>query len=192
MIIFDLDGTLADFSHRQYFVDPLKDHPDYFRHPCETCKDGSHHKIDPQYHKVTGKEWKPDWKAFFEACDQDKPIDPTLNVLWSLNYANKIEIWSGRCESVRDKTEQWLHDQLGELFDFTLKMRPVGDYTPDDELKEGWLNERCADLITAGLKGEMPINHDIEYVFDDRPKVVRMWKRRGIFVFNCQQNDEEF
>lgn len=28
MIIFDLDGTLADCEHRRYFVDPSKN-PDY-------------------------------------------------------------------------------------------------------------------------------------------------------------------
>ncbi len=32
----------------------------------------------------------------------------------------------------------------------------------------------------------------IDFVFDDRPKVIRMWRRRGIFVFNCCQHDREF
>jgi hypothetical protein len=29
-------------------------------------------------------------------------------------------------------------------------------------------------------------------VFDDRPKVVRMWRETGLFVFNCAQHDKEF
>lgn len=71
-------------------------------------------------------------------------------------------------------------------------MRPIGDNTPDEILKERWLNERCADLITAIMEDRIPIKHDIEFVFDDRPKVVRMWRRRGVFVFNCAQHDGEF
>jgi len=59
-------------------------------------------------------------------------------------------------------------------------MRPVGDSTPDDILKERWLDEAIANGKT------------IDMVFDDRPKVVRMWQRRGIFVFNCCQHNEEF
>jgi hypothetical protein len=59
-------------------------------------------------------------------------------------------------------------------------MRPIGDHTPDDELKERWLKEALAEGKT------------IEYVFDDRPKVVRVWRKHGIFVFNCCQHEEEF
>lgn len=194
MIIFDLDGTLADCSHRQHFINPLKDHPDYFRHPCSTCNDGSHHKIDPQYHKIYGWEWKPDWSSFFDACDKDTPIYPVIeqwNIQISLGMMDQHVIWSGRCESVREKTENWLATHLLCFNPKKLKMRPLGDYTPDDELKERWLLESCKydiDNRPPGIK----LKHDIDYVFDDRPKVVRMWKRYGIFVFNCQQNDEEF
>jgi len=97
-----------------------------------------------------------------------------------------VQIWSGRCESVRHKTELWLWDHAGCGFDSTLtypqilKMRPIGDNTPDDQLKERWMDEAIAEGKT------------IDFVFDDRPKVIRMWRRRGIFVFNCCQHDEEF
>jgi hypothetical protein len=29
-------------------------------------------------------------------------------------------------------------------------------------------------------------------VFDDRPRVVRMWRDAGIFVFNVYQGEEDF
>ncbi len=183
VIIFDLDGTLADCEHRRYFVDPQGNHPDYFRKPCESCKDGSYHMIDPQYHKITGEKWKPDWDAFYETCDQDTPITPVTDIFDTISYLENVHIWTGRCESVREKTLNWLCENI--IFSRTsnyktLKMRPVGDYTPDDVLKEQWLDAALAE----GKK--------IEFVFDDRPKVIRMWRRRGIFVFNCAQNDEEF
>jgi hypothetical protein len=32
----------------------------------------------------------------------------------------------------------------------------------------------------------------IDSVFDSDPESIKMWRRRGIFVFNCAQHDEEF
>lgn len=153
VLIFDLDGTLADCSHRRHMVEADK----------------------------------PDFKAFYEACGDDKPIIATSHVYASLKkvfWAQDIVIWSGRCESVRRQTEWWLYSFIDTSVHWNeprLKMRPEGDSTPDDELKERWLDEHLA----AGGKG-------VDMVFDDRPKVVRMWQRRGIFVFNCAQSDKEF
>lgn len=166
MIIFDLDGTLANCEHRKHFIDPKKN----LTINCDRtgCWDNG---------------WKPDWKAFFDACHKDTPINPTIQILNNLILLdNHIEIWSGRCESVREKTEDWLYDLLFEnkQYSIKIKMRPIGDYTPDDQLKEKWLDEAIANGI------------DIEYIFDDCPKVVRMWRRRGIFVFDCNQSNLEF
>lgn len=162
MIIFDLDGTLANCDHRRHFVE---------------------------------RSEKPDWRAFFEACDKDTPIEPTV-LMWnnqiSLGLMGVHQIWSGRCESTRQKTEKWLQDHLLCFKSTQLKMRPIGDYTPDHILKEQWLNERCSDLMEARIEGRMPTKHDIQFVFDDRPKVVNMWRRRGLFVFDCNQSGEEF
>lgn len=186
MIIFDLDGTLADCNHRKYLIDEQGIHPAYFRHPCPTCNDGSYHMIDIQFHKATGKKWKPNWNAFFEACSDDLPIKPVIMLFRNLLCEDEIQIWSGRSESVREKTMQWISENIYERIEripqetFSLKMRPIGDYTPDEVLKEKWLNEALAE----GKK--------IQFVFDDRPKVVQMWRQRGIFVFNCLQNDGEF
>ncbi len=182
MIIFDLDGTLANNDHRKHLVDPSYPHPDYHRKPCEICIGDAPHSMDPQYHNVTGKKWHPDYEAFDDACDKDGPIESTIHVfqtLWS-TYGETIEIWSGRSERVRCKTQAWLLEQALPARSLT-KMRPIGDNTPDDQLKELWLH----DAIVAEAK-------TIDYVFDDRPKVIRMWRRYGIFVFNCCQDDEEF
>ena len=176
MIIFDLDGTLADCEHRRHFVDPKKN-ADF---------DWGNGKIAVNYNgeacDYKGDPFKPDWKAFYEACDQDVPIDPVRYALEHFYYnEDEIQIWSGRCESVREKTVDWINRHLGGMKRIKeLKMRPIGDNTPDDQLKERWLDEE----ISKGNK--------IDFVFDDRKKVVRMWRRRGIFVFNCCQNDEEF
>lgn len=33
---------------------------------------------------------------------------------------------------------------------------------------------------------------NIDFVFDDSEKCCSMWRRRGIFVFNCAQTEREF
>ncbi len=162
MIIFDLDGTLADCEHRRHFVDLDKMYP------------GS---LGLQYQD--GRKWKPDWKSFYEACDKDSPIEPTIEIIRSwggydtLRKYEEIMIWSGRCESVKDKTKKWL-SKYGIVY-HSLKMRPIGDSTPDDELKERWLDESLAEGKT------------IDFVFDDSELCCNMWRRRGIFTLYVNQ-----
>jgi hypothetical protein len=183
MIIFDLDGTLADCEHRRHFIqDPI----DY----CHNCYQLI--KIMPNNPQVCGKcnrdpfNWKCDWKSFFEACYEDKPIEPAIITMRRHAQHDDIQIWSGRCESVKDKTINWIYDKIpafaprNVIENHILKMRPKGNTEPDEVIKERWLDD-------ALEQGE-----NIDFVFDDRPKVVRMWRRRGIFVFNCCQHDEEF
>jgi hypothetical protein len=59
-----------------------------------------------------------------------------------------------------------------------LRMRPVGDYRDDAVLKEQWLNE-------ARVLGKAP-----DIVFDDRQRVVDMWRRNGITC--CQVAPGDF
>ncbi len=183
MIIFDLDGTLADCEHRRHFVDPKKN-KDFSPKDVVDPTNEINALWKPTYlHKTTFLEWKPDWQAFYEGCDQDKPIESVISI-WndqiSLGAMGNHMIWSGRCESVREKTEKWLDKHLLCFESDQLIMRPVGNTEPDEVLKERLLDEAIAQGKT------------IDFVFDDRPKVVRMWRRKGIFVFNCCQDDEEF
>ncbi len=148
------------------------------------------------------KKFIPDWPAFFDACDKDKPIQPVLDAFIHLTqgepFNHDVQIWSGRSESVREKTLKWLTGLTGYLedmiyWDRRLKMRPIGDFTLDEQLKERWLNGRCADLIEHHFKGEpYPKKYDIDFVFDSGPKSIAMWRRRGIFVFDCNQTGKEF
>ncbi len=60
-------------------------------------------------------------------------------------------------------------------------MRPHGDYTPDEVLKSDWCDEYR--LVPRGAR-ELPDDKPVALVFDDRDKVVRMWRERG---FRCLQ-----
>ena len=174
MIIFDLDGSLADCEHRRHFVDPL--HPKNI----DNAEMLSYTAFTGDLVKAVG--WHPDWRSFYEACSEDKPILPTCSLFQLLHRRAPcdVQIWSGRCESVSEKTCAWIDDFLVDYKRVAIRMRPIGDRRPDDELKEKWLDQ----VLSSG--------QTIDFVIDDRPKVVRMWRRRGIFVFDVNQSGEEF
>lgn len=183
MIIFNLDGTLANCEHRRHFVDPDK-HPDF--------NIGGIFAYDYKGRKCNqvGEPFKPDWQSFYEACDKDEPL-PTctiFNIFHCSHICNDkdVHIWSARCESVRDKTQKWIRQYCSSFFDFSkLKMRPIGDSIPDDVLKERWINDLLSDYGRQ-------FDHEIDFVFDSDPKSIAMWRRRGIFVFDCNQDGREF
>lgn len=189
MIIFDLDGSLANCEHRRHFVDPEAEYqllPEHYKTGFNVNWFKENALTKDKYGAFKNKEikiWKPNWKAFFEACDKDTPIEPVIaqwNTQIGMGFMGEHQIWSGRCESVREKTEKWLDENLLGFLSHQLKMRPIGDNTPDEILKMQWLDE-------ALESGET-----IDYVFDDRPKVVKAWRDRGIFVFDCNQTGKIF
>jgi hypothetical protein len=139
IIIFDLDGTIADIEHRQHFVQ--------------------------------GKKKK--WRDFFAACIDDKPHEAVVIILRALYPLFEIHIVSGRSDEVREQTEAWL--ELNQVPYHHLIMRREGDHTPDNILKIGWVNE-----------GRIPKDR-ILCVFDDRDKVVKMWRDADITCFQVAE-----
>ncbi len=187
MIIFDLE-TLADSEHRRHFVDPSKRTDCYYHELSDLNQMAGWYYSDRFRMSDPPKPMKfiPDWDEFLHACGEDIPINPVIEIFRQLNddeyNDTEIQIWSGRCESVREKTEKWLHKHtsFSRMNCRVLKMRPIGDNTPEHELKEKWLEETYEDT-KWGAKTP------IEFVFDSDPKSIEMWRRRGIFVFDCNQ-----
>lgn len=198
MIIFDLDGTLADCEHRRHFVDPKKntEFP-----PVHIVNRDLTTSIVGYENPITGKKFKPNWKAFYEACDKDLPIEHVIEIFSNLTKKhgrNNIKIWSGRCESVHIKTLEWLTYHIPEFHEegILVRMRPIGDNTPDDILKERWLDEYTSSMwpklspVIKENEGEVLIRKDpIDFVFESDPESIKMWKRRGFFVFDVNQKE---
>ena len=80
----------------------------------------------------------------------------------------EIVIVSGRSDRTKEATERWL-EKYGILYDRMI-MRKRKNFTPDDKLKERWL-EKYLD------------RDNIRAVVDDRQRVVDMWRRNGLNVF---------
>lgn len=122
-----------------------------------------------------------DWRSFYAACDQDAPNGAVIATAESL-YAAGADIWifSGRSSEVRQKTEQWLWSYLSFAARMgpALLMRDEGDHRPDDELKQLWF-DRMLDEDRARLVA----------TFDDRDRVVQMWRRNGVTCFQVAPGD---
>ena len=120
-----------------------------------------------------------EWDAFFDLCDEDKPIKHMRLLLNDLSVAGRhgaqIVYVTGRPERVRSKTFQWLHDHdfpKGRMF-----MRQDGDHRPDHIIK--------VELL-AIVRAEIG---DPVMVFDDRNSVVKMWRELGVPVAQVAEGD---
>lgn len=112
-----------------------------------------------------------DYDAFHDACVDDLPYPAVFSTLVAHARAgHEVEIWSGRSDRVRQRTEDWLSAR-GIDPSLLKRMRSDGDYTPDADLKRSWLNE-------ARAAGTAP-----DLVYDDRDRVVAMWRAEGVPCF---------
>lgn len=142
--------------------------------------DGTLALVDHRRHFVENGAGR--WREFYAACVDDKPNVPVIRVLNSLVYAAAdIRIFSGRSDEVQAQTVAWLltHTALARREIVSgLRMRKEGDYTPDEVLKKQWLDELSRtdrQRLTA--------------VFDDRDKVVAMWRENGVPCFQVAPGD---
>lgn len=153
-VIFDLDGTLADISHRLHFIQPTT-----LKQKC----------------KATIGEFLPDWDNFNMECWKDEPKPHVIELLkMCKHYGKSIAIFSGRMETARRRTVDWLarHDIVFDV----LEMRASKDYRSDTDVKKEMFEKHFE-------------KKDIWFVVDDRDKVVNLWRDLGLTCFQCQKGD---
>lgn len=127
--------------------------------------DGTLANTDHRQHHLTGK--KKDWAAFQDAAHLDPVHEPIAVICRSLaTLAHRIVLCSGRGEQERHITEAWLE---GHQIPYArLYMRAEKDYRPDDVIK-------LELLVRMRVDG-----FDPKIAFDDRYRVVRMWRENGV------------
>jgi len=136
-----------------------------------TLSDASHRLHHIKHEKSKDRNWP----AFFEECAGDEVIDTTAYLCQLLFKESYIVLCTGRNEKYRDLTEKWLNDNsIG--YDMLL-MRADGDYRED-----------------AIVKKELIENSDIELseiraVFEDRSRVVQMWRDMGLLCYQVTNGD---
>lgn len=124
---------------------------------------------------------KMDWDTFFNPTNiaLDGPNTPVIETARLFkNNGFRIVIFSGRSQVTELATRDWLK-KFDIPFDL-LVMRSTSNefkFMRDDDLKQGWLNDI------------FPDKSEIFAVFDDRNKVVEMWRRNGITCFQVADGD---
>jgi hypothetical protein len=146
--IVDIDGTIADPTHRLHFVDATD------LEKFTPLSDGS-----------------KDWDSFFAETHNDKPIFEVITVIRALAKAGHTIVYStGRPERTRCATQDWLTKY--HLPDGSLFMRHDKDHREDNVVKAETL--KLIQEIVPGVIGG---------AFEDRQQVVKMYRERGIKVF---------
>ncbi len=142
-VIFDIDGTLADITHRLPLV---------------------------------GGVSRPDTDAYGAGCGDDAPIHEIIMVARALYDAGlSIVLVSGRLEIYSSVTTHWLAG--ARVPPNTLLMRAAGDYRSDQVIKREMLEE----IRRLGL--------DPILVFDDRQRMVDMWRAEGLRCCQVAKGD---
>jgi len=107
----------------------------------------------------------------------DEPNWEVLRTVESLAAAGwEIVFLSGRSSEFRAVTEEWLSRFVWDPYH--LIMRPEGDKRPDYIVKY--------ELFDKHIRNQ----YDVIGVFDDRPSVLRMWRRIGLTTFQVGDGEE--
>ena len=143
--------------------------------------DGTLALIDERRALAAKADGKINWKIFFDPANisLDQPNTPVIEMAKMLKeQGHSIVIFSGRSKVTKVATMEWL-DKFGVPFD-VLKMRPDNSefkFMPDDVLKQHWLDQ----LFT--------VKDNILCIFDDRDKVVKMWRDNGLTTFQVAEGN---
>lgn len=109
--------------------------------------------------------------------DYSKVNEDTLDAVVAgiTRHYKHVVVMSGRPEDCREATEKWLR-KYDVRFD-SLFMRPSGDKRPDQIVK--W------ELYQQHVEPE----YTIEFVLDDRNRVVKMWRENGLKCLQVAEGD---
>ena len=123
--IFDIDGTVADLTHRLHFI-------------------GATYTKFVSYKEVAPKQWED----FHAACTLDSPIWPVITVARALENTGHTIIYStGRSDNTRLQTREWLRKYRcpgGPIY-----MRTKEDNREDYVVKGELLNQILQDYNTT-------------------------------------------
>ncbi len=122
---------------------------------------------------------KPNWDMFNSECFRDEVFKDVAKILDLVYMAgNDIIFVTGRDGSHRELTVEWLLSNLNlEPEEYQLFMRPPGNRHADVSVKTKIYNEN--------IKGR----YEILGVFEDRDRVVEMWRNLGLTCFQPKKGD---
>ena len=128
--------------------------------------DGTLADCQHRRHFIEG-EGKKDWDSFFDPANviKDPVIEPIAKLLRTLAQHTWVIIVTARRFEDREVTKAWLN--LHQIRYDDLYIRKPGDRRDDAIFKREVLND-------------IQQNYEVELVFDDRDRVVKMWREAGL------------
>ena len=106
----------------------------------------------------------------------DAPRMNVINIIRAVIKSGVTPIFvSGRKDECKIDTRYWLSTYFGDVI---LLMREADDNRNDAIVKKEIYDSRIKD------------NYNVVGVFDDRPRVIRMWEKEGLTVFNVGKGYE--
>ena len=132
-------------------------------------------------HRLEHIKKKPaDWVKFYSKMHLDKPKEDVVEVIRKLSEEYFVLFVTGRIAVYKAQTLMWLDKYVvGENLTYGLYMRPSKDYRPDVVIKE--------EIYKRDIE---PI-YNVVAVFEDRTRVVDMWRRLGLTCFQVDSWEEK-
>lgn len=137
--------------------------------------DGTIFDISHRLHYIQQKP--KNWSAFNNASIKDTFLKPGITILKALAKSGiKIIFVSGRPEDQLDIISEKFKFMRDDLKFADYYLRPVNDFRTDVELKE--------DILNILRK-----KYDIICAFDDRTRVVQMYRKNGIPCYQVAEGN---
>jgi len=166
LVLVDMDGTLADVTHRLHHIRPELGERAASAGPRERSARAQRASAKPS-------KKKKNWPAFFRGMEKDAPNEVVAEWVRNLKPEYTVVILSGRPADYARQTVEWLR-RHHIPFDHLL-MRRAGDHRPDH-------------IVKRELMHTLP-RERIAFVIDDRASVCRMWRQEGLRVFQVAEGD---
>jgi hypothetical protein len=123
------------------------------------------------------KQTPKDWNSFYSHCDEDLPVFNIISLVKTLSSSHNIIFCTGRSETIKEKTKQWLEKYFGSSFQYDLLMRKEKDYRPDYIVKPELLKN-------AGLTPDK-----VTAILEDRTNVVLSYRALGYTCLQVAEGD---
>lgn len=117
----------------------------------------------------------------YDKCDTDLVNNTVLEIILdSFKKKREVIFLSGREDSCREKTLQWLQKNVDIIYGTLLPnlyMRKTGDQRKDCIIKKEIFDEYIKD------------KYYVEFILDDRNQVVDMWRNMGLICLQVADGD---
>ena len=127
---------------------------------------------------VGAAKWgEKEYNRYYELMDKDTPFTHISDILHRFEDDHQIIFMTGRPLRFSDTTRKWFSEHMSLKNKPILLMRQDNDY-------------RCDTVVKTELYEEMIKPHfDVQFVLEDRKRVVKMWRSLGLKCLEVAEAD---